>query len=208
MAVATAVITGAIEADVLIDLVWNKYKTDIPPDQAALLVGSAVRYYDRRDREEEGEITVFEMVNYVEGHPDSTIEEKAFVWNQMANLTSDNEPHRAKEYEMKAIELDQSEPSYRYNLSLIYENLGQIDDAVESAEAALVRQGEEKDGDFYSQAIDVYFKRLEGLDDSDASSISETEERLRQLLRELKQIDLSLWRVQLLEPGLAPFAAE
>ena len=208
MAVATAVITGAVDADDLIEVVWHKYKSDMPADQATLLVGSAVRYYDRRDREKDAETIVLEMVDYVDKHPDSTIEEKAFVWNQMANLTSDNEPQRAKEFEQKAIELDPSEPSYHYNLSLIYENLGQIDDALDSAEEALAMQGEEQDGDFYSQAIDVYFKKLEGLDSSDATSISETEERLRQLLRELRRIDQDLWRLQLLEPGLAPFAAE
>ena len=198
-AVTVAVITGAIQADGLIAEVWNRHKSNISPDQAGSLAGAAVQYYDLRDREEEGEPLVTEVAKYVENHPESSPENRAFMWNQLSKLTSDNDPERARGYQLQAIELDSSDPSYRYNLSIIYEDLQQLDEAIESAEAALARQGGEKDGDYYSQAIDVYIKRLKNLessgDTSNATQISETEERLRQLFNELEQVDRQLWQV-------------
>ena len=183
-----------VEAGDLVSEVWDNNKSDMSPDQAALLAGAAVEHYKRGGIETQGEEFVTEIANYVDQHPKSTSEDKAFAYNQVSKLISAYNPAGAKEYELKAIQLD---PSYRYNLSITHETWGQIDEAIEAAEAALARQGEDKDGDFYSQAIDVYLKRLEGLDSSDDISISETEERLRQLLQELSQVDQNLWRVQL-----------
>ena len=207
-AATIAVVAGAPEAINLINEVWDKHKSDLPPEETGLLAGGAVQYYERKDEPEKGESLVSEMVEHVVTHSDSSSEHKAFVWNQLGKLTSDYDPERAKGYQLRAIEQNQSEPSYHYNLSIIYESLEQIDEAIASAEEAIQRQGDEKDGDHYCQAIDVYLRRLETRGSTDNIVKTQTEIRLRELLQELQDIDPDLLRLQLVTKealrGLAP----
>ena len=201
-------IGGAGTIDLIIE-VWNRHKSDMTPQEASLLAGVTVQYYDRRDREQEGEALVMEMAQHVDNHPDSSPEDKAFMWNQLGKLTSEYDPERAKGYTLNAIERNPSEPSYHYNLSIIYESVGQVDEAIVSAERALAQQDDDKDGDHYSQAIDVYLKRLEGSGGDSGIQRTRTETRLRELLQELRQIDQNLWTLKLVtEERLRDFSSE
>ena len=196
MAAATVAVLNPDEGIKLIVDLWNGHRSEISPAEARLLAGGAVRYYERRDNAEEGEILVMEMAEYVENHPKSSDEDKAFMWNQLGKLTNEYDLERSEKFQLKAIDLYPPEPSYHHNLSIIYERMGKIDEAIAAAEEALARQGNDKDGDHYAQAIDVHLKKLEGFGTADSAERINTETRLGILLRELKQVDRGLWAVK------------
>lgn len=197
LAVSAIVLTGGTEAGELIVETWDKYKSDMPPGVAGYLASNAVEYYTGANIPNQGENILTEIASYVEHHPDSTSEDMAYVWSELGRLLSEYDLESAKQFELKAVELAPSDPSYHYSLSITLELLGDISAAIESAENALSMQGKEKEADYYSQAIDVHLAKLENSDNYDAASISESTDRLHELIGELRNLDRVLLHLKI-----------
>jgi tetratricopeptide (TPR) repeat protein len=124
------------------------------------VVGSLVNYYSARDQEEEGIERLSGAITGLVDDPDRSDSDKAFFINQLQKLCyGANRDEEAQRHGEQAVRLLPTEPSYHFNLSLVYERRGLLDLAERSVDEYMKAERSESSADHLAQAVEIYLKR-------------------------------------------------
>ena len=125
-------------------------------------IGSLISYCNRQDKE----IEYLDMLEkkLCELIDDANTEDRASIYNQLSKLyygayTNNNKDEyikKCREYIMKAIEDNPSEPSYFYNLAIILNRIGDLEGSTKAISTCIEKGSE--DPDHFALAYKVYKK--------------------------------------------------
>lgn len=153
------------------------------PDLRAILAAT-VRYHEFSDTESDGCKDSEEIASACLEQPDVTAEDRAWILNQLGKLFyGAGRLVRAQELTAKAIDLNPSDPSYMFNMSIIEEKQGRLDAAAMWVDKMLATGT--RDADHLAHAVEIYAK-------------SNDKTRAESALLQLRQIDESRAQVAML----------
>lgn len=176
----------------------------LPPAALRAALSAYVRFHLVRDQEREALDELGEFITERANDPEVDEAERAFLHNLLHMLYEGvNDISESIAHARRAIELDPSQQSYRYNLSLTYEALGQLDEAERLVDEFLPSEQSQNDADHLSQAVDIYLKRdriddlrrayerLKAIDPERANLEATLDDGLRRTLRDAPALDPS-----------------
>lgn len=121
-------------------------------------IGALVQYYAGRDEEEGGVSVVKPIIDHIIRVRTLDKNDEAWFLNQMQKLYyGSGQLENALEGGLRVNELQPDDVSYQFNLSLIYEKLGQIRKATELVDRYMSSQ-KEPDEDHLMHAVEIYSK--------------------------------------------------
>jgi hypothetical protein len=151
---------GREEAVVALEEILRSHIGSLDLEQARFGFSAWCRYYVLTDREREALVRAKEIVEALLEAQDWKDADRAFFRNQFQRLLyGAGEYERALTEIQTVLKLDGGHPSYWYNASLIYGELGQMDQAEEAIDRCLALSPNKQDDDHLSRAIEVYVAR-------------------------------------------------
>lgn len=164
----------------LTDLLTGDAALSLSDDVFSAAVSALVRFYAVTDTEVEGISQISAIVRpRLESEADPSFKARLYNLVQMI-FWGAKQYDDALENGLEAIKLDPDDASYKYNVSMIYEAKGMLEEA-EALVDEYMAGGTEDDPDHLSQAIDIYqavgrlddvrscFEKLRGIDSTKAS---------------------------------------
>ena len=155
MAAGVLASSGDTDAkDILLDLIRSQ---KVDGDALKSCVSTLVQYYSVRDLEQEGVEELGPLIeSLVQSSPDETT--RAFFLNQLARLVyGSGDIDRALAIQTKVYETSPTDSAYVYNLSVIYERMGELKKSAALAKE-FIEMGDVDDVDHITHAIQVLSK--------------------------------------------------
>ena len=149
-------------ADAITDM-WRNRRDELRGDDIRAMLGAITRFHECTDTEAEGLPLAEEMVNVLSSRKDVDDTDKGWAENQKGKLLYGTGDYRgALEATERAIRAAPGESAYYFNLSLIQEKLGDLEQAEKQIERCLALGT--KNPSHYRHAVEMFVKRGKGLE--------------------------------------------
>jgi tetratricopeptide (TPR) repeat protein len=182
-AAALVATSGHEEGAKILEELLTDHRAELDSVEFNSAVGAYIRYHLRADREGEALAKIGALLDVWLADPELTVTDRAYLHNQAQMLYwGVNDVAAAEDHARRAIALNPEQPSYKYNLSMLLEDRGELEEAETLVDAYMTTEQSQDDSDHLSQAVDIYLKR-DRPDDARAAY-----ERLKQVDRGAAQV--------------------
>lgn len=195
-ATALAVAGDAEGAETLRALLFSRKSAALTRHQKRTAVAGLAQYYLMQYKAEEGLQRLEQLLQRLASDSTTTKEDAAFFLNQLGRLYySAGRLDAALQAQSEAAKLNPEELAYTYNLSLVYQELGKLDEAAVAAKTLLRGENSDfRDPDHFAHAVELFvqvgddreakaaYSRLREIDPVRADAVLRSNRKLRKII--------------------------